>query len=166
MASHSTSLQEEQSRSGIDKHMGSVQSSVSVKTSDMRLINYSMQVSTNSGILLLPEKNSVVGQSQANNKENVHPNFKVHAKPAENPGTEKDQLYKKLWEENSLLKDLQLKKRDQLAMLKEKLARYSQGVEDANEVIKTKGNELLALKGAVEEAQRKNVGPPYLGFDD
>lgn len=91
------------------------------------------------------------------NKENQPPNFKAHPKAPEIPGTDKERLYKKLWEENSLLKEMQVKKRSQVAQLRERMARLTEGIEQANDVIRLKGSELIRLKGAVEEAQRKNV---------
>lgn len=80
------------------------------------------------------------------------------------PASDKEQLYKKLWEENNLLKDIQVKKRNQILQLRERMAKLTEGIDQANNTIKAKGTELLRLKGAVEEAQLKNVGTSNTGF--
>ena len=56
------------------------------------------------------------------------PNFKTHTEAPEVPATDKEKLYKKLWEENNLLKDFNMKKRNQMVMLKEKLAKFADGI--------------------------------------
>lgn len=94
------------------------------------------------------------------------PNFKNHPKAPEYPSTDKEQLYKKLWEENNLLKDIHMKKRNQMAQLKEKISKLTEGIDQANETIKSKGSDLMRLKGAVEEAQRQNVGHFNKGLHD
>lgn len=73
------------------------------------------------------------------------------------PATDKERLYKKLWEENNFLKTIHSKKKHQMTQLKERIALLTEGISKSDFTIKTQGSDLLRLKSAIEEAQNINV---------
>lgn len=140
----------------------SVQSSVSgnQKISDAKLINYSMQITSdhNSKILINIDKENV--PSLGNKQFNEAPAqlvLKNHPEAPFHRNSDKERLYKNLWEENNLLKDMNSKKRQQMEQLKSRIAQISNNIDISDGITKKEGNELIRLKSAIEQAQSFNV---------
>lgn len=140
----------------------SVQSRVSgnQKISDAKLINYSMQITSdhNSKILINIDKENV--PSLGNKHFNEAPPqlvLKNHPEAPIHPNSDKERLYKNLWEENNLLKDINSKKRQQMEQLKSRIAQLSKNIDINDGITKKEGNELIRLKSAIEQAQSINV---------
>lgn len=73
------------------------------------------------------------------------------------PKSDKERLYKKLFEENSLLREMNAKKRQQMEQLMSKIDNLTKEIKLADDTTKRDGNGLIKLKSAIEQAQSTNV---------
>lgn len=83
--------------------------------------------------------------------------LKNHPEAPFPPGSDKEKLHRKLWEENNLLRDMNSKKRQQMEQLKERITQISNKIDFSDRVTKKEGTELIRLKAAAEQAQSMNV---------